>query len=360
MYSQPPQAENLPYQAILFLSFGGPDGPEDVMPFLENVTRGRNVPRERMTEVAEHYLQCGGRSPINEQNLALIAAIRRELDAHELQALPIYFGNRNWRPFLADTMAEMAMDGVKRTLCFVTSSFSSYSGCRQYREDILEARARVGASAPEVDKIRVWYNHPLFIEAVADRVHAAAGMLAAGQRESALIVFTAHSIPAEMADTSEYVRQLEESCRLVSEALGGHPWELVYQSRSGSPFQPWLEPDIGDFIRERAAANRKEALILSPIGFVSDHMEVMFDLDEEARELCDTLGIPMVRSLSVGTHPSFVKMIRLLIEERLSDNAQRLAIGQFGPSRDVCREDCCPSPSAVASGVRPRGKPCLA
>ncbi|MCZ2152786.1 MAG: ferrochelatase [Bryobacterales bacterium] len=360
MSNQLSQAESLSYQAILFLSFGGPDGPEDVMPFLENVTRGRNVPRERLIEVAEHYLQFGGKSPINEQNLALIDATRKELDDHGLDHLPIYFGNRNWRPFLVDTMAEMASAGIRKALCFVTSSFSSYSGCRQYREDILAARSHVGAAAPEIDKIRVWYNHPLFVDAMADRVREAAISLPAEQRESALLVFTAHSIPREMADTSEYVRQLEESCRLVSEALQNHPYELVYQSRSGSPLQPWLEPDIGDFIRDRAAENRKEALIVSPIGFVSDHMEVMFDLDEEAREIGNTLGIPMVRALSVGTHPSFVKMIRMLIEERLDSNTKRLAIGQYGPGRDVCEKDCCPSPAMLASGAKPRGKSCVA
>ncbi len=335
--------ESLPYQAILFLSFGGPDKPDDVIPFLENVLRGRHVPKERMHEVAEHYFQFGGKSPINEQNLALIGAIRRELDENGLSGLPIYFGNRNWHPLLSDTMSQMAADGVKRALCLVTSSFSSYSGCRQYRENILAARAAVGPTAPEIDKIRVWYNHPLFIEAMADRVREALAKLAERERESAVITFTAHSIPMTMAITSEYVKQLKESCRLVAAAVGGHAHELVYQSRSGPPQQPWLEPDIGDFIRERAASGRKEALVVTPIGFVSDHMEVIYDLDEEARQICDELGLRMVRALSASTHPSFVRMIRLLIEERLQANPERLAIGEYGPNHDVCREECCPA-----------------
>ncbi len=356
MPNQHHRIEELPYQAILVLSFGGPDKPDDVVPFLENVLRGRNVPRERMYEVAEHYFQFGGKSPINEQNLALIAAMREDLDANGLSELPIYFGNRNWHPLLPDTMAQMAADGVKRALCLVTSSFSCYSGCRQYRENIIAARSMVGPTAPEVDKIRVWYNHPLFVEAMADRVREALATLPAARRETALIVFTAHSIPIEMAETSDYVKQLNESCRLVAAAVGGHPYELVYQSRSGSPKQPWLEPDIGDFIRERAAEGKKEALAVAPIGFVSDHMEVMFDLDEEARQICDELGIPMVRSLSAGTHPSFVKMIRLLIEERLQGNPERLAIGQFGPNHDVCQEDCCPAMRPTAMGRPPLAK----
>jgi ferrochelatase len=353
------ETANLPYQAVLFLSFGGPDKPEDVIPFLENVLRGRNVPRERMLEVAEHYYHFGGKSPINEQNLALIAALRKDLDQNGLAGLPIYFGNRNWHPLLTDTMARMAADGVKRALCYITSSFSCYSGCRQYRENIAAAREAVGPGAPEVDKIRVWYNHPLFVEAMADRVREAMAELPEAERERSLLLFTAHSIPNAMADTSDYVKQLSESCRLVAEAVGGHPYELVYQSRSGPPNQPWLEPDIGDFIRGRAAAGHKEALVVTPIGFVSDHMEVMFDLDEEARQICDELGIAMVRSLTAGTHPSFVKMIRLLIEERLRPEPVRLAIGQFGPNHDVCPVNCCPPMRPMGAG-RPAGVPTAA
>ncbi len=343
------------YDALLLLSFGGPDKPEDVIPFLENVLRGRNVPRERMLAVAEHYYHFGGKSPINEQNLALIEALRHEFDANGLARMPIYFGNRNWHPLLTDTMAQMAADGVKRALCLITSSFSSYSGCRQYRENLAAAREAIGPSAPIVHKLRVWYNHPLFIEAMADRVREAMATLPAELRDDSLIVFSAHSIPNAQSETSRYVAQLEESCRLVSAAVGGHAHELVYQSRSGSPHQPWLEPDIGDFIRRRAAAGHHEALVVSPIGFVSDHMEVMFDLDEEAQQICAEHGIVMARAATPGTHPSFVRMLRLLVEERLQENPLRLAVGEFGPSHDVCPEDCCPAmkPAVMArSGAR--------
>lgn len=280
----------LPYQALLVLSFGGPNQPEDVIPFLENVLRGRNVPKERMLEVAEHYYHFGGKSPINEQNLALIGALRAELDAHGLANFPIYFGNRNWHPLLEDTMRAMAADGISRALCLTTSSFSSYSGCRQYRENIAATREAIGASAPHIDKIRVWYNHPLFIEAVADRVREATFRLEPEHQTSARLVFTAHSIPSSMAASCDYEKQLKETCRLVAEAVGGHPYVLVYQSRSGPPNQPWLEPDIGDYIRAQHAAGDHHAIVIVPVGFVSDHMEVMFDLDEEAARFAMNWG----------------------------------------------------------------------
>jgi protoporphyrin/coproporphyrin ferrochelatase len=330
------------YQALLVLSFGGPNQPDDVIPFLENVLRGRNVPRERMLEVAEHYYHFGGKSPINEQNLALIDALRADLDANGLTDFPIYFGNRNWHPLLEDTMRQMARDGIHKALCLTTSSFSSYSGCRQYRENIAGAAGNIGPEAPRLDKIRVWYNHPHFIEASADRVREALTHLSDSKSKDALLVFTAHSIPSAMAETCNYEKQLSESCRLVAESLGGRDYVLVYQSRSGPPQQPWLEPDIGDFIRERAAAGDRRPLAIVPIGFVSDHMEVMFDLDEEARQICDEEKVPMVRAASVGTHPRFVEMLRLLVEERLSENPLRLAIGDFPPNHDVCPENCCP------------------
>lgn len=337
-----PTAANDQYQALLVLSFGGPNQPEDVVPFLENVLRGRNVPRERMLEVAEHYYHFGGKSPINEQNLALIAALREEFDHHGLGHLPIYFGNRNWHPMLEDTMRQMVADGITRALCLTTSSFSSYSGCRQYRENIADAREAIGDLAPRFDKIRVWYNHPHFVEAVADRIREAIAALEPEQQQSARLVFTAHSIPSSMAETCNYEKQLRESCRLVAESIGDHPYVLVYQSRSGPPNQPWLEPDIGDYIRERQAAGDDSPIVIVPIGFVSDHMEVMFDLDEEARQICDELGVAMVRAASVGTHPRFVEMIRLLVEERLAANPLRLAVGQYPPNHDTCPENCCP------------------
>lgn len=346
------------YQALLILSFGGPNQPDDVIPFLENVLRGRNVPRERMLEVAEHYYHFGGKSPINEQNLALIDALREEFDVHGLSDFPIYFGNRNWHPMLEDTMRQMAHDGVRKALCLTTSSFSSYSGCRQYRENIAAAAGAIGAEAPKLDKIRVWYNHPYFVEAVADRIREALDRFPEGQQKNALLAFTAHSIPSSMAETCNYEKQLKESCRLVSEALGGREHVLVYQSRSGPPHQPWLEPDIGDFIRERAASGNRNPLVIAPIGFVSDHMEVLFDLDEEARQICDEEQVPMVRAASVGVHPQFVAMLRLLAEERMRPDPLRLAVGQFPANHDVCPENCCPPmrrPDASSTGDRPTG-----
>src|SRR5580692_7012860 len=258
------------YDALLVLSFGGPEKSDDVIPFLENVLRGRNVPRERILGVAEHYYHFGGKSPINDQARALIAGLEGELASHGPH-LPIYWGNRNWHPLLADTLRQMKADGVRRALAFVTSIFSSYSGCRQYLEDIERARAEVDG-APQIDKLRKFYNHPLFIEAQADEVRAALG------GRPAELIFTAHSIPLSMAETSDYQEQLRESCRLVSENLGLTDWRLVYQSRSGAPGQPWLEPDIGDVVRELEPGTR---VAVVPIGFVSDHIEVIYDLDTE-------------------------------------------------------------------------------
>ena len=321
-----------PYDAILVLSFGGPEKPDDVMPFLENVLRGRNVPRERMLAVAEHYHHFDGKSPINDQNRALIAALKTELASHGIE-LPIYWGNRNWHPLLADTLRQMRSDGVRRALGFVTSIFSSYSGCRQYLENIEQARAEVDG-APEIHKLRKFYNHPLFIEAQADEVRTAL----AGR--PAKLIFTAHSIPLSMAETSDYQEQLRESCRLVAQHLGLTDWRLAYQSRSGAPGQPWLEPDIGDMLREAVV----------PIGFVSDHIEVIYDLDTEAQAIARERGIDMLRAPTVGVHPKFLQMIRELIEERLGLRQPR-AIGQYPASQDVCRADCCPAPARRPSST---------
>lgn len=329
------------YDALLVVSFGGPDGPDDVVPFLENVLRGRNVPRARLLEVAEHYHHFGGRSPINEQNRQLIAAAEREFADHGLQ-LPVYWGNRNWHPLLPDTLRQMAADGVRRALAFVTSAFSSYSGCRQYREDIARAQAEAGRSAPQVDKLRVFYNHPGFIEPMIERTRSALEQIAPVRRDEARLVFTAHSIPAAMAAGCRYEEQLRESCRLVAEGLGRSEWELVYQSRSGPPQQPWLEPDIGDFLeRVQGSGAAVQDVVVVPIGFISDHMEVIYDLDFEARQKCAALGLRMVRAGTVGTHPRFVRMIRELVEERTSPSAERQALGTLGPNHDVCPEDCC-------------------
>jgi ferrochelatase len=340
----------LMYDAILIVSFGGPDGPVDVLPFLENVLRGRNVPRERMLEVAEHYYHFGGRSPINDQNRQLIAALTQELATHGPR-LPIYWGNRNWHPLLADTLREMAADGVHRALAFVTSAFSSYSGCRQYREDIAGAQQEVGPAAPQVDKLRVFFNHPGFIESMIERTRDALEQVPTERRDAAVLVFTAHSIPQAMADGCKYELQLREACRLVADGVGHDHWRLVYQSRSGLPQQPWLEPDIGDFLRQQQSSRLLRDVVVVPIGFTSDHLEVLYDLDTEAQKICDKLGINMVRTATVGTHPRFIRMIRELIEERMSDSPNRLALGTLGPKEDFCPDDCClyaPSRPATA------------
>jgi len=328
------------YDAILVVSFGGPEGPDDVIPFLENVLRGKNVPRERMLEVSEHYQQFGGVSPINDQNRALIKALEQELAEHGPH-LPIYWGNRNWDPLLADTLAQMKAAGIKRALAFFTSTFSSYSGCRQYREDIQRAQTAVGAGAPEVDKLRVFFNHPGFIEATVARTREALNAIPEARRDKATILYSAHSIPQAMASGCRYELQLNESARLVSEELGTHPWHLVYQSRSGPPHQPWLEPDICDFIKERGAEGDVQDIVIVPIGFVSDHMEVLFDLDTEAKAVGNELGINVVRAKTVGVHPRFITMIRELIEERISGTDERPALGDMGASHDVCPVDCC-------------------
>lgn len=340
-----------PYDALLVVSFGGPEGPDDVMPFLENVLRGRNVPRERMLEVAEHYYHFGGVSPINAQNRALIAALREEFAAHDVD-LPIYWGNRNWHPMLQDTVRRMKDDGVKRALAFMTSAFSSYSGCRQYRENLIACRAEIGEDAPTFDKLRVFYNHPGYVEPVTRNVLSAFEKLPAEERAGARLIFTAHSIPTAMATGARYEPQLKESCRLVAELAGRASWDLVYQSRSGPPTQPWLEPDILDHLRALHSEGVR-AVVIMPIGFVSDHMEVLYDLDTEAKHLCEELGMHMERAATVGNDPQYISMIRELVVERAL-GGERRALGNLGPSHDVCPEGCCPAgrPPAAAMGSR--------
>jgi ferrochelatase len=341
------------YDAILVVSFGGPESQEDVIPFLKNVLRGRNVPRERMLAVAEHYYHFGGKSPINQQVRQLIAALEAEL-GQKGPKLPVYWGNRNWHPLLTDTLRQMKEEGVKRALAFVTSAYSSYSGCRQYREDIARAQNEVGPGAPEVDKLRAFFNHPGFIDATVQRVQDALQSIPAGARQNVQVVYTAHSIPVSMANTSDYVRQLEEVRRLISGRLGVTNDVLVYQSRSGNPSQPWLEPDILDWLRSVNANNLASAVVLAPIGFISDHMEVVYDLDIEARHLCDSLALPMARAKTVGVHPKFIGMIRELILERMNPEMERRALGSLGPRADVCAEGCCPAPRQGAGGSHSR------
>lgn len=339
------------YDAILVIGFGGPEHRDDVLPFLENVTRGRNVPRERLLEVAEHYYHFGGVSPINQQVRDLIVALRPELESHNI-SLPIYWGNRNWTPLLTDTLREMKDQGIRRAIGLVLAAYSSYSSCRQYREDVMRAQDAVGDGAPAVDKLRVFYNHPDFVAANADRVREAIDQLPAAARSDFKVLFTAHSIPMSMANTSNYVQQLTETSRLVADECGvpSDLSSLVYQSRSGRPTDPWLEPDILDALRSLHEAGEKYVIIM-PIGFLSDHMEVLFDLDEEARLLCEQLDMTMVRAGTVGTHPRFVSMLRELIEERLDPEKPKRSVGQYGPNHDTCPVDCCPAPA------RPAGRP---
>jgi protoporphyrin/coproporphyrin ferrochelatase len=315
------------YDALLLVSFGGPEGMDDVIPFLENVLRGRNVPRERMLQVARHYEMFGGVSPINQQNRNLIAALRKELDENGPR-LPIYWGNRNWHPLLPDTLAQMAQDGITNALAFVTSAYSSYSSCKQYRQNISDAQAAVGAEAPRVEKLRVFYNHPLFIEANVDHIRAALDQFE--DPNAVNLVFTAHSIPESMAVNCDYATQLVEVGGLIAQRLGMKNWQLVYQSRSGSPSQPWLGPDITEHLRTLHNEGVKN-VVVAPIGFVSDHMEVVYDLDVEARKIADELGMKMVRVATAGTHPAFVKMIRELMVERINDEVQE----------NICAPECC-------------------
>jgi ferrochelatase len=327
------------YDAFLLVSFGGPERRDDVLPFLENVLRGRNVPRERMLEVAEHYYHFGGVSPINAQNRALLAALQDEFAAAGLR-LPLYFGNRNWHPLLPDTLAQMKADGVRRTIAFFTSAFSSYSGCRQYRENIAAAQQTVGEGAPEVDKLRSFFNHPGFIEPMIERTRDALASMPVERRQSAQLIFTAHSIPLAMAENCQYEAQFREASRLVAEGLGHVNWRVAYQSRSGPSSQPWLGPDIGEALAEIAVQKAADVVVV-PIGFISDHMEVMYDLDNEARLKAADVGLSFVRAGTVGTHPQFVRMIRELVQERMRPDSARPAIGSLAASHDVCPVDCC-------------------
>jgi protoporphyrin/coproporphyrin ferrochelatase len=329
------------YDALLIVGFGGPERREDVMPFLENVTRGRNVPRERLLRVAEHYDHFGGKSPLNDQVRTLIAALKPELARRGVE-LPIFWGNRNWHPFLADALRQITEAGVKRALALVLAAYSSYSSCRQYLEDIARAQAAVGAGAPAVDKIRVFYNHPGFIAANVDHLRAALAEIPGQRREWAHVAFTAHSIPASMAANCRYESQLQETCRLVCERLGipGEQYALVYQSRSGRPSDPWLGPDILEHLAGLRSGGVRDVVVL-PIGFLSDHVEVLYDLDIEARGKSRELNLNMVRAATVGTHPVFVSLLADLIQERLT-GTPRQADGRDGPSHDVCPPDCCP------------------
>ena len=369
------------YDAFLLLSFGGPEGPDDVLPFLENVTRGRGVPRERLAEVAQHYHAVGGVSPINAQNRVLLDALRKDFAGHGLD-LPVHWGNRNWAPYLVDTLRELAADGHQRVLVLATSAYANYSGCRQYRENLAAALTRLreegapGAAELRLDKLRHFYNHPGFVEPMIDHTLAALAELPEGVRDGARLAFTTHSIPDALADSSgapddpargtpggAYVAQHRETARLVAAAVAeatgvaDRPWELVYQSRSGSPQTPWLEPDICDHLAAEHAAGAP-AVVMVPIGFVSDHMEVVYDLDTQATAAAEELGLPVARARTVGADPRFAAAVRDLVLERAAsargERPARCALGTLGPSHDLCPADCCPAarnPRPAAAGA---------
>jgi ferrochelatase len=327
------------YDAVLVVSFGGPEGPADVLPFLDNVFKGLRVSDETKQRIAARYEAFGGVSPINAHTRTFIAALRDTLDRNG-PALPIYWGNRNWHPLLTDTVAQMAKDGVARAIAYVTSTFSSYSGCRRYREDLYEAVAAL-PNAPVIDKLRSGFNHPGFIAAVCDRVSAALGELPAERRASTPILFTAHSLPESMARHCAYETQLNEACQLVGDALEHQRWRLVYQSNNASyGKEGWLGPDICDALAH-VRAEGAEDVVVEPIGFVCDHMEVVLDLDVDAARRAREVGINMIRAGTVGAHPAFVEMVRELVVERVTREPQRRALGTLGPSHDFCPADCC-------------------
>ncbi|MFD6126030.1 ferrochelatase [Streptomyces hydrogenans] len=357
------QHDPAPYDALLLLSFGGPEGPDDVVPFLENVTRGRGIPKERLKEVGQHYFLFGGVSPINGQNRALLDALRADFDAAGLR-LPVYWGNRNWAPYLTDTLREMVRDGRRHIAVLTTSAYASYSGCRQYRENLADALATLeaeGLPLPRVDKLRHYFNHPGFVEPMTEGVLASLAELDDTVRAGAHLAFTTHSIPDSAADSSgpvgdhgdggAYVRQHLDVARVIADAVrertgAEHPWKLVYQSRSGAPHIPWLEPDICDHLEELHAGGAP-AVVMVPIGFVSDHMEVLYDLDTEATAKAAELGLPVRRSATVGADPRFAAAVRELVLERAAAErgarAERCALGALGPSHDLCPIGCCPA-----------------
>ncbi|HWJ83425.1 MAG TPA: ferrochelatase [Nocardioides sp.] len=341
-----------PFDAVLLLSFGGPEKPEDVVPFLENVTRGRGIPRERLEQVGEHYFLFGGRSPINDQNRALIAALEADLAGRGID-VPVYWGNRNWAPYLTDTVAQMAADGVRRAVVLATSAYSSWSSCRQYRENLADAAAAV-EGAPAMEKVRPYFNHPGFVEPVVDRTIEAIDALPEETRDAARLLFVTHSIPTSMNDDSgpeggAYLAQHLDVAAVVADRVAeetgvARDHELVFCSRSGSPRTPWLEPDVNDRIEELAAEG-VAAVVLIPVGFVSDHMEVVYDLDTEAVATAQRLGVLVQRAGTSGTDPRFVAGLVDLVLERAAtargEEPDRPACGAFGPVWDRCADRCC-------------------
>lgn len=344
------------FDALLLLSFGGPEGPEQVMPFLENVTRGRGIPRERLESVAEHYLHFGGVSPINAINRSLIGAIEAELAARG-EKLPVYFGNRNWHPFIEDTVAQMKADGVRRAAVFSTSAWGGYSGCTQYQEDIARARAAVGDGAPQLQKLRQYFDHPLLIDMFAGAIARAAADLPEDVRPQARLVFTAHSIPMRAVDRCGpglYPRQVGYASSLIADAAGYPDYDVVWQSRSGPPQVPWLEPDVGDHLSELAAGGVR-AVIVCPVGFVADHIEVIWDLDGELAEQAAGLGVALARATTPNAEPRFARLALDLLDEVRDGREPARVAGQdpvpgYGSSVNgsFCTADC--EASAAAAG----------
>ena len=336
------------FDALLLVSFGGPEGPDEVVPFLEHVLQGRPVSPARMREVADHYLAFDGVSPINAQNRRLLGALREALTWGQ-RDLPVYWGNRNWHPFLADAVRQMKSDGIQRAAAFVTSAYAGYSSCRQYLEDLDRARAVAGDGAPEVVKLRPFFNHPGFVTPFADGLRAAR----AEAGPTAPLLMSAHSIPCAAASTSDYQRQLAETARLVAKVAGEPPdrWSLVFQSRSGPPDQPWLGPDVNDALRH--LPGDLAATIVVPIGFVSDHLEVVYDLDRQAAATARARGIRLLRTATPGTDPRFVAMILDLMEEAEGRRSPSW-LGDLGPALFPCATACCPPPAPVRAG---RGRP---
>ena len=348
-----------PYDALLLVSFGGPEKPDDVVPFLENVTRGRGIPRERLEEVGEHYFLFGGRSPINDLNREFLDALREDLAGAGIH-IPIYWGNRNWDPYLTDTVRQMRADGITRAACFVTSAYSSYSSCRQYRENLYDAiRDSADPAGGEIrlDRLRSYFNHPGFVEPMVDATLSALADLPEGAREGAHLVFVTHSIPEAMNEGSgphggAYIVQhrsvVEEIVERVRQETGHrYPHELVYCSRSGPPQIPWLEPDVNTHLMH-LAERRAPGVVVVPVGFVSDHMEVVYDLDTEAAATADRLGLPFVRAATAGIDPRFVAAVRDLLLERAAvergEEVHRASVGTLGPAWDLCAVGCCPNP----------------
>ncbi len=326
-----------PYQAVLIASFGGPEGRDEVRPFIENVLRGKSIPEVRKEEVAQHYFRFDGVSPLNAQNRELRSLLEKELSARGLD-LPVYWGNRNWKPYFKETLQEMTTKGVKHFLAYLPSPYGSYSSCRQYLEALEDARTEIGDKAPTFDKIRFFFNHPGFIEVLFIRAKEALAKLS--DSEKSTMVFTAHSLPVAMSRSCEYEKQVNETCRLVSERCGITNWQLAYQNRSGRPSDRWLEPDILEVLKQVANQGERQVVVM-PIGFLSDHMEVIYDLDIEAKREAEALGLRWVRSATPGKHPLMLRLLGDLVEERLKGGEERPVVGSLAPAPDTCPPNCC-------------------